>query len=121
MKVKYGNVGGWDVFINVDEEIAKLLGLKEKASTPKPRRKTPTVNGKRIKRVIYNDPATIIIWDDESKTVAKAEDGDKYDKEKGFYICLLKELLGNKKTLALINEHWNEWHDDQLTIKDLNF
>ena len=80
-----------------------------------------TVNGKRIKRVIYNDPATIIIWDDESKTVAKAEEGDEYDKEKGFYICLLKELLGNKKTLALINEHWNEWHDNQITIKDLNF
>ena len=50
-----------------------------------------------IKKVIFNNPATIIIWNDNSKTVVKCEEGEIYDKEKGFLLCWLKGIKGSKK------------------------
>lgn len=49
-----------------------------------------------IDRVIFNDPATIVIWKDKTKTVVKCQPGDTYDKEKGLALCIAKKHLGNK-------------------------
>ena len=48
-----------------------------------------------IKKVIFNDPATIVFWDDGSKTVVKAHD-EMFDPEKGLAMAISKKLLGNK-------------------------
>lgn len=48
-----------------------------------------------VQKVIYNDPATIIFWNDGTKTVAKCQKGDKYDPEKGFLVAYLKKQIGN--------------------------
>ena len=42
------------------------------------------------KKVIFNDSATIVYWPDGSKTVVKCSNGDVYDREKGFAMCVLK-------------------------------
>ena len=47
-----------------------------------------------IKKVIFNGPATIILWDDGTKTIVKCKEGDPYSKEAGFALCLLKRLAG---------------------------
>jgi hypothetical protein len=49
-----------------------------------------------IEKVIFNDPATIVIWKDKTKTVVKCQPGDTYDKEKGLALCIAKKQLGNK-------------------------
>lgn len=49
----------------------------------------------RIKKVIYNGPATIILWDDGIKTVVKCKEGDPYSHEAGFALAVLKRLTGN--------------------------
>lgn len=49
-----------------------------------------------IKDVIFNDPATIVIWSDGSKTVVKCQPGDTYSKETGLALCIAKKYLGNK-------------------------
>lgn len=49
-----------------------------------------------IKKVIFNDPATIVFWSDGSKTVVKCQDGDIYDPEKGLAMAISKKALGNK-------------------------
>lgn len=49
-----------------------------------------------IKRVIFNDPATIIYWEDGTKTVVKVQDGEAFDEEKGFAMAVLKKMLGNE-------------------------
>ena len=49
----------------------------------------------RIVDVIFNDPATIIIWADGTKTVVKAEN-EKFDPEKGLAMAIAKKVLGNK-------------------------
>ena len=46
-------------------------------------------------KVIYNGPATIILWDDGTKTVVKCKEGDPYSPEAGFALAVLKRLTGN--------------------------
>jgi acyl carrier protein len=48
-----------------------------------------------IKQVIFNPPATIIIWRDNSKTIVKMHNED-YDEEKGFAMAILKKLFGGR-------------------------
>ena len=48
-----------------------------------------------IDRVIFNDPATIIIWKDGSKTVVKRSEDDIWDSEKGFCMAVIKKLYGH--------------------------
>ncbi len=49
----------------------------------------------KVEKVIFNEPATIVFWSDKSKTKAVCSKDDKYDAEKGFYICCAKKLFGN--------------------------
>ena len=49
-----------------------------------------------IKKVIFNDPATIVYWKDGTKTIVKCQKGDTYDKEKGLALCFMKKLFKNK-------------------------
>ena len=48
-----------------------------------------------IKNVIFNDPATIVFWNDGTKTVVKAEN-EPFDPEKGLAMAISKKVLGNK-------------------------
>lgn len=48
------------------------------------------------KDVIFNDPATIVLWEDETKTVVKCQPGDEYDRLIGFLLCVCKKFCGNK-------------------------
>lgn len=47
-------------------------------------------------KVIFNDPATIVLWKDGTKTIVKCGENDTYDKEKGLALCFMKKALGNK-------------------------
>lgn len=59
-----------------------------------------------IEKVIFNDPATIVIWSDGTKTVVKCQEGDKYSKELGLAMCISKKYLGNKGNF---NETFKKW------------
>lgn len=56
----------------------------------------PKVYIPEIKKVIFNDPATIVIWADGEKTVVKCQNGEPYDAEKGLAMAIAKRALGNK-------------------------
>ena len=49
----------------------------------------------KVEKVIFNKPATIVFWSDNTKTVVVCGKDDTYDKEKGFYIACAKKLFGN--------------------------
>ena len=59
-----------------------------------------------IKKVIFNDPATIILWEDGTKTVVKAQDKDQFDKEKGLAMAIVKKALGNEGRYYEIFKKW---------------
>ena len=48
-----------------------------------------------IKNVIFNNPATIVFWNDGTKTVVKAEN-EEFDPEKGLAMAISKKFLGNQ-------------------------
>lgn len=77
----------------------------------------------RIKKVIFNDPATIILWHDGTKTVVKTQNGEKYDPEKGMAMAISKKCFGNAWEYYSIFKKWvpydavkAEEEDDDETI-----
>lgn len=58
-----------------------------------------------IKRVIFNPPATIIIYDDDTKTVVKCREDDKYDPKIGFALALLKGCVKSNGTIDRLIEY----------------
>ena len=50
------------------------------------------------KKVIFNEPATIVIWEDGTRTVVKTCEGDTFDKTTGFLQAYFQKLSGMSKT-----------------------
>ena len=48
-----------------------------------------------ILKVIFNDPATIVLWSDGTKTIVRCQEGDTFDPEKGLSMAITKKALGN--------------------------
>lgn len=48
-----------------------------------------------FERIEFHDPATIVFWNDGTKTVVKTRHGDKFDKEKGLAMAIAKRVMGN--------------------------
>lgn len=61
-----------------------------------------------IKNVIFNPPATIVMWTDGTKTVVKCREdlGEKYDAEKGLSMAIVKKSLGNTGKYYNIFKKW---------------
>ena len=59
-----------------------------------------------IKNVIFNDPATIVYWEDGTKTVVKCQDGDEFDPEKGLAMAIAKKAYGNKGSYCNKLKKW---------------
>ena len=51
-------------------------------------------HGLTPRRVIYNNPATIVYWMDGTKTIVKCEN-EIFDEEKGLAMCIAKKAMGN--------------------------
>lgn len=49
-----------------------------------------------IEKVIFNNPYTIVLWGDKTKTIVKCQEGDVYSPETGLFTCIAKKALGNK-------------------------
>lgn len=61
-----------------------------------------------IEKVIFNNPATIVIWKDGSKTVVKCEE-DRFDPEKGLAMAIAKHFLGTNKTKSDYYDVFEKW------------
>ena len=49
-----------------------------------------------IKKVIFNNPATVVYWVDGTKTVVKVGKNEVFDPEKGLAMAISKKSLGNQ-------------------------
>ena len=59
-----------------------------------------------VKKVVFNDPATVVYWIDGSKTVVKRSEDDRWDPEKGLLLCFMKRMFGNT---GRFNDVLKEW------------
>lgn len=80
---------------------------------------TSAKNG--IKKVIFNAPATIVLWTDGTKTVVKCDKNDTYDLEKGLALCIAKKYLGNQSNFNNVFKEWlpQEPEYDNRTLKQI--
>ena len=44
------------------------------------------------KKIVFNDPATIVIWRDGTKTIVKCTKGEVFNKEKGILMAYFKKF-----------------------------
>ena len=79
------------------------------------KRKTNTLP--KIKKVIFNDPATIVLWDDGGKTVVKCSLGDTYSEWSGLAFCICKKLMGDE--FHKVFKHWCDRDDIRKPIYDV--
>lgn len=71
------------------------------------REKEPFNHVPEIRNVYFNDPLTIVIWKDGTKTFVKNTDGDhNYDPEKALAMAIAKKALGNKYKYYKVFEKW---------------
>lgn len=96
--VSYDNMWGEQVSIRIDGHITS-----RKPESPF-----------NIKKVIFNEPATIVMWADGTKTVVKCQDGDIYDKRTGLLLCMAKKMYGNKNKF---NDILNKWCPEEEPIR----
>lgn len=59
-----------------------------------------------IKKVIFNEPATIVFWSDGTKTVVKCGEDDIWDSEKGLAMAVTKKFFGNEGFYYDIFKKW---------------
>lgn len=50
-----------------------------------------------IRKVVFNDPAMIVFWSDNTKTVVKCGPDDIFDKEKGLALAIVKKMAAQTK------------------------
>lgn len=63
------------------------------------------------KKIIFNKPATIVYWEDGTKTTVKCHTEDKFDSEKGLAMAILKKISGNT---GAFNEVLKDWLNDAI-------
>lgn len=65
---------------------------------------------KKIKKVIFNNPATIVFWKNGDKTVVKCQPGEEFDKEKGLALAIVKYMIADNK--GCFNDIFKKWIDE---------
>ena len=59
-----------------------------------------------IKNVYFNDPVTVVIWNDGTKTIVRCSENDFYDPEKGLAMAIIKKVYGNDNSFHKIFKKW---------------
>lgn len=62
----------------------------------------------KIKRIIFNPPATVIIWGDDTKTVVKCAEDDEFNPEIGVAMCYMKKIHGSRHAFSKMVESYIE-------------
>ena len=67
---------------------------------------------REIKKVIFNEPATIVFWGDGTKTVVKCSKDDEFDPEKGLAMAIAKKFFGNENGYSKNIKKWTDKYEE---------
>lgn len=67
-----------------------------------------------IKDVIFNPPATIVLWKDGTKTVVKEQDGYEFNPWVGMAMACSKKMLGNKGNYFEVFKKYCEPYEEKM-------
>ena len=105
VKTALNSIYGIDYVSSVETLTETMKHLNERAALGKlNRNKNEMIN--KIKNVIFNNPATIVLWADGTKTVVKCEHED-FDPEKGLAMAIVKKTMADNH--SYYNEIFKKW------------
>lgn len=73
---------------------------------------TITTDPLEIKNVYFNDPVTVVMWNDGTKTIVRCSENDFYDPEKGLAMAIVKKAYGNDNKFHKVFKKWIPDEDD---------
>ena len=97
--ILYGN-GGIDKFILMNSTII----LDDPTACDDAPAKTQYIP--EISNIYFNDPVTIVLWNDGTKTIVRRQNDDVYSEEVGLAHCISKKALGNKGNFNDVFKKW---------------
>lgn len=103
--------------IDIDKEMKMLAkaGLNKIFGVQNAERKTDM----RIKKVYFNDPVTVVLWEDGTKSIVRTCAGDIYDPEKGLAMAIAKKALGNQGNYYEAFKKWLPEEKDEEELSPL--
>lgn len=89
-------------------EAANLKAMPEGAGMIIVKERNNMINIPGIKNVLFNDTkhTTTVLFDDGTITMSKTMDGETYDHEVGFAMCIMKKMYGNRTRFQKEIKHW---------------
>ena len=64
------------------------------------------IHNLEVKRIIFNPPATVIIWKNDTKTVVKCAEDDEFNPEIGVAMCYIKKIYGSRHAFSKMVEKY---------------
>ena len=72
-----------------------------------------------VSKIIFNPPATIVFWEDGTKTVVKCSAEDEFSEYYGFLAALGKKVYENNSQIKKLIDKKAEWHENKKDKKDI--
>ena len=61
-----------------------------------------------ITKIVFNNPATIVFWEDGTKTVVKCMEGQEFNEYYGVACAIMKRFFGNNSKASAFVEKFKE-------------
>lgn len=101
--------------LNIEELEKRMLNIGFGLHTVDPLIKTVKTSEKekktmdfRVKKIMHNGPATIVFWKDNTKTVVRLKEGDRYDPYAAFTAAVAKRLYGKTMKISEIVDRYSK-------------
>ena len=105
IRVSANNLG-----IDIDRAIYTAMAIDYSRQSTEQTKKNDIVRLRMcnvsIRKVIFSNPATIVLWSDGTKTVVKCGPDDIFDKEKGLAMAIVKKMAGNDSRFHKVFKKW---------------
>ena len=81
--------------------------------------KTKNFYSLNVSKIIFNPPATIVFWEDGTKTVVKCSAEDEFNEYYGLLAALGKKVYENNSQIKKLIDEKAEWHENKKDEKDI--
>ena len=91
--VKFNPFMNYRDILNIDKQEENAFMCKKFNVTP-PKTYEDCFFVPKPKKIIYNNPCTIVIWEDGTKTICRVQEGQEFNEYYGYLACLAKKIYG---------------------------
>ena len=69
----------------------------------------------KVKKIIFNPPATIVIWKDGHKEVVKCNNHEEFEPEVGVAMAFIKRIFESRNQFTkLVDDAWLDYYEEYL-------